>query len=276
MGGMITHRSLTQLLVFSMMLAGCASARQVHLDASQAAPLQAPILASETPRPTLTDTPTATATATVTLTATTTLSPTLSATPTLVAATMVIGYRYAQETRGAVTLRRTDGTIDYLVHGSTADEITRQMKALGPRDPIGHFLWYGLTTPLYDVDTACGCSDAGCASPTVTVNLLINYMLPHWSEPGMEHDRLAAYWSYFEGAITTHEQGHGDIAATCAWQMGDAITALPPAATCEAYSAAVNAARIAVSAQCRQMQQAYDNSTGHGATQGVVWPPDIP
>jgi predicted secreted Zn-dependent protease len=205
-----------------------------------------------------------------------TATPTIAITSTLIAATLEIGYIFSAETRGAVTLRTTEGIINYLVGGKTADEIAWQMSILGPRDEIGNFVWFGLTDPNYDWDYACTCTDSGCKPPTVTINLLTRYLIPHWSESGMEHESLAAYWSYFEGALLAHERGHGEIAMQCGWQFGDALIALPPASTCEAFDASVQAAVVPAYQSCRLIHRTYDDETGHGASQGVVWPPTIP
>lgn len=173
-----------------------------------------------------------------------------------------------------MTLRYTTATVTYALGGKTPDEIAWQMSVLGPRDAIGGYAWFALTNPLYDWDYDCACTEAGCKPPGVMVNLTVWYTVPHWSEVRMEHDALAAYWAYFESAVRFHEKGHGDIAATCGWQLGEAISALPAAATCEAFDASVSGATNPVYQGCRAAHRAYDDETAHGATQGVVWPPD--
>jgi predicted secreted Zn-dependent protease len=179
---------------------------------------------------------------------------------------------YHEETRGVVTLRQSNVTVTYMVGGATAEEIDWQMAILGPRDVLGGYSWYALTEPMFNWEYECACADLGCKPPAVTILLTIRYTIPHWSQPGMEHDPLVGYWNYFEQALRTHEQGHGELAAGCAWQLGDAITAQPAAATCAEFDASIPATDT-VFQGCRSAQPTNEEETKHRESQGVAWPP---
>lgn len=235
--------------------------------------------AEPTPRPTATAAampviavsvlpPTPHPTATAAIRPTTT--PALTATLPAIQATAQ-GYR--EETRGPVTLKKYTTTVTYFIGGESPEEIDWQMSLLGPRDALGGYAWYALTEPRFNWEYECACTDQGCRPPTVASVVDIRYTVPHWSEPGMEHDPLTAAWGAFESALVTHERGHGDLAVECGWQIGEAINALLPAATCADFDASVQAAVEPVFQSCRAAQKAYEDQTNHGYTQGVIWPP---
>jgi Bacterial protein of unknown function (DUF922) len=50
------------------------------------------------------------------------------------------------------------------------------------------------------------------------------------------------------------------------------LKSMPAAPTCAALVAAATAKRDAVKATFKQKHEAYDKTTGHGATQGATFP----
>ena len=173
-----------------------------------------------------------------------------------------------------MTLRTTTTTIHYFISGTTSEELDAQMRSLGPVDALGGYHWFALTEPLFDWRYDCPCADQSCLPGPVTALLTIRMTLPRWIiPPGMESDPLAGQWAAFESALAVHEGGHADLAVACAWQLGEAIAALPPAGSCAEIDAAVGPATDPVFAACREAQRAYENETNHGQSQGVIWPP---
>jgi predicted secreted Zn-dependent protease len=179
----------------------------------------------------------------------------------------------SQETRGAVTLVAVVHTTRYEIGGATAAEIDTAMRTWGPVDPLGGYHWFALTEPLFDWRYSCPCGEGGCVTGPVTVYLTVSYTFPRWAASSGADPALAAQWTAFEAALIEHEHGHGALAAECAWSLGEAFAALPPAVTCAALDAAVLSASQDVFATCREAQRRYEDQTDHGRTQGVIWPP---
>jgi predicted secreted Zn-dependent protease len=204
-------------------------------------------------------------------------SPTASPSPTFTFApptpTDVLTSRTTRETRGAVTLIRIANLRRYHISGESVDELDAEMRSVGPVDPLGGFHWFALTEPLFDWRYPCECGDQGCVTGPVTLILTIQYTLPSWIAPEEASEELRAQWAAFELALYSHEWGHGDLAAECAWSLGEAFVALPPAETCADVDQAVSAASQLVFAACREAQRRYEDETNHGQSQGVIWPP---
>jgi predicted secreted Zn-dependent protease len=177
------------------------------------------------------------------------------------------------ETRGAVTLVTVMNTTHYHINGGSADEIDRQMRTLGPTDPLGGYHWYALTEPLFDWRYPCPCNAGGCTTGPVTMYLTLDYTLPLWLAPDGAGETLRAQWAAFEAALTLHEHGHGERAAECSWRLGETFARLPPAPTCTDVDQAVLTASREIFAGCRDTQGQYETETDHGRTQGVSWPP---
>jgi len=251
--------SLITLLLATLALAACGSP-----EAAAAIPSPSP-----TPLPAVTATPTP-----LTATPTTTPEPTLTPTPAPSATpTPLFTESTRRETRGSVTLITTTRQTEYFIHGLTGEELDREMRTVGPTDASAGLHWYALTEPHFNWDRTCTCTDAGCTAREVTMYLTVDYWLPLWVAPDEAADDLVWSWQAFREALAEHEYGHGNLAAACAWSLGETFVALPPAPNCDALDAAMLSAAQPVFAACRAEQRGYENATNHGRTQGVLWPP---
>lgn len=247
-----------------VLLAGC-----IDWPAAAAAPVAStPTASTAIPSATLTPTPTSTSSRTSAPTATPTPSPLPTATPT---ALFSEGSR--RETKGSVSVVTTTRQTNYFIHGTTAEQLDREMRTVGPTDAAAGLHWYALTEPRFGWDKACTCTEAGCAASAITVYLSLDYWLPLWLPPEGVEEELVWDWQAFSLALLEHERGHGALAMTCAWALGDTFSALPPAPTCADLDAAMQAASSPVFATCRAEQRHYENTTNHGQKEGVVWPP---
>lgn len=226
------------------------------------------------PIPTTALTPTLTVVVTSQPAATPTSAVTNSPTPTLTPAPVLTSTRATtEETRGAVTLRLTTIHTRYQIVGYSELDLELQMRALGPTDDFSGIHWYAITRPGFDWQHAGTCGDQGCAPGQVTVILTIQYVLPRWDAPANVDPELAAEWVRFESALVAHEAGHGDLAISCAWRIGEAQAALPPAPDEDNLGYALRVTAEGILAACRDEQRAYENETNHGRTQGVYWGP---
>lgn len=207
--------------------------------------------------------PTATPGATSTATQTPESVPSPSPYPTPVISESVTR---SDESRGPVTLTRYVTVRRYSLRAASADELATGMATYGPQG------FWALTEPLFDWGYACECRDGACGTGPVEMILSLTYSFPGWDDPGGD-PLLSLQWGNFVTALEAHERLHGDLAADCAWQLGESFVALPAQADCAGVDAAVRAASEAIFPGCRQAQRQLDDETGHGQTQGVAWPP---
>jgi predicted secreted Zn-dependent protease len=161
------------------------------------------------------------------------------------------------------TLSFTEAEIIYYnIYGSTAAELREQMNLLGPVDDTGYrgdamARWYiEWRWPGY------GTSDCDLSAATTSYTLTVE--MPYWEPPADTDPALIKKWSEYMVILAGHEQGHIDNFFKYYPQALPAIQN----ATCDTAEQAVQA----VLQQIRDADIAYDDETGHGATQGAVFP----
>ncbi len=150
----------------------------------------------------------------------------------------------------------------YDIAGSTADELRAQMSTLGPVDQFGnrndaYTGWFVVWNWPKNPDGTCDLSQA-------TVSTFITVTFPRWTPPPGAAPPLVQRWQQYVDALATHEEGHADFVDET---IPDILAALK-GATCDT----AGAAGLAVLDRIRQHDLDYDNTTGHGATQGAVFP----
>jgi predicted secreted Zn-dependent protease len=158
----------------------------------------------------------------------------------------------------------------YDIAGATEADIRNQISALGPRDTFG--TWGASTRWTVDWAYSYLNSPAGCSASAVKVQLGVTITLPHWNTPGNAAPRLVENWQRFSSAVLVHEGGHRDLAVAGANELARALTVLPPAASCAEFEQSARSTGDALVHQYNYLQQQYDQSTRHGATQGAVFP----
>jgi len=158
----------------------------------------------------------------------------------------------------------------YDVRGTTIEELRHEVYSRGPYDSTGQrfagwaewrIRWW------YDREQV----PQGCKVSRAVTETDIEYTLPRWVEAANAPEELRETWNRFVEALTVHEQGHGDLARALAAEIEFAIRNLPPEPTCEELDRKVNELANRMILEDRT-QEAYDLATGHGQTQGAVFP----
>ena len=158
----------------------------------------------------------------------------------------------------------------YDVRGTTIEELRHEVYSRGPYDSTGQrfagwaewrIRWW------YDREQV----PQGCKVSRAVTETDIEYTLPRWVEAANAPEELRETWNRFVEALTVHEQGHGDLARALAAEIELAIRNLPPEPTCEELDRKVNELANRMILEDRT-QEAYDLATGHGQTQGAVFP----
>ena len=157
----------------------------------------------------------------------------------------------------------------YPVDGASADAVLRSLLARGPRERGTPF--FGLTTAQMElrfdpVERAGACELRG-----VGVDLALTVRLPTWDAPVGTPLSLRADWRRFSDALRRHEDEHVQIAKRGADAIVQAVEGLRRA-TCAEADVDVRRRVDQLQAEVEAAHRAYDEETGHGRTEGAVWP----
>lgn len=158
----------------------------------------------------------------------------------------------------------------YDVHGSTIDELRRDVYSRGPFDRTGQrFAGWAEWRIKWEFDHRQ--VPQGCVVGKALTETHIHYTLPRWVDADAASPDLQVTWRRFIEALTLHEQGHGQLARELAAAIEFAMESLPPEPTCDELGQKVDALAKRM-IENDESQEGYDLATGHGRTQGAAFP----
>jgi len=166
----------------------------------------------------------------------------------------------------ALSVRRSP----YLVTGSTAEHLRLMTNARGPSRDDRRFRAYTDWVVTWRCTTGLAAGRHVVEGLDVSVDATLT--LPRWAPPPWAPAALVDAWRAYVDALERHEQGHVELAASAARDVRDALLALPGFETEEELASAVERAAASAIGAARERERAYDDATGHGATQGVRFP----
>ena len=157
----------------------------------------------------------------------------------------------------------------YAVEGTTAGELLRSMSERAPESQGGTY--FGLTVTELAFRYRHRRAEAGCALNDVQIDLSVRVSLPAWTPgPDAPYD-LRRDWARFLSNLGRHEDRHRAIAEHGADAIRTALDGLS-APTCAAVDAEARAVSERIQSETDAAHRRYDDETGHGRTQGAVWP----
>ncbi len=159
----------------------------------------------------------------------------------------------------------------YDVRGATAAQLRTEMSARGPVGPGGG-RFDGYTRWYVSWRYAFRSGNSQCAIDRVTTDVKVTTTLPRWADEARADGALRDQWRRYLAALTQHEDGHAQNGLGAARDIDAAIARLPAESNCDAMSARANAAGQAILRQYNQRDLDYDRDTGHGRSQGAVFP----
>jgi predicted secreted Zn-dependent protease len=112
----------------------------------------------------------------------------------------------------------------------------------------------------------------GCAVDSFQVALELKYRYPKWVRSGDAAQPLIDKWNSYIRNLVSHENGHRVLAVEAADELSRAVAALPPARTCAELDREVRALGHERMEKLNADEKGYDETTGHGRTQGAVFP----
>jgi predicted secreted Zn-dependent protease len=167
---------------------------------------------------------------------------------------------------GTVHVRRSEER--YHLAGATAFELADDLRRHRPRDE--RFTGWTRWRLRWRIEPE---RRGGLCHPgPVDVHLEVTTVLPEWEAPPDASPLLRSQWATYIDALADHEAGHADLAETTADRIRDGIAALAPHVSCTALRALAHAYGRAEVDLLRNRNRDFDEDTGHGATQGAIFP----
>jgi len=158
----------------------------------------------------------------------------------------------------------------YDIAGNSVAELNMGVQRAGPVSAATGARVWGVCTWKVTWSYATGGAPGKCVLTRLSVKLDAVIDLPRWTNRGAGPPALQAEWDRFIVALRQHEDGHKDNGVRAANDLANRLRALPPEKDCAVLDAKVRALGERVIDQHRLADQAYDRSTGHGATQGAT------
>jgi predicted secreted Zn-dependent protease len=157
----------------------------------------------------------------------------------------------------------------YDIAGTTFAELNAAGMRSGPVSKnTGARVWGRCTWQVTWTFSRGGMGQCALGKFSVTVGATID--LPRWINRDAASESVRGSWDRFAAALRVHEDGHKDIGVRAANDLANRLRALPPARTCDELDRDIAALGDRILAEHRALDQAYDRSTGNGATQGAV------
>ncbi len=162
-------------------------------------------------------------------------------------------------------------TETYDIYGATAQELRDQMVLFGVTWKDGK-KYDALTTWITRWHYTWESGIHHCEISGVETSVEVLFRLPKWVNKAESPPALRHRWERYMKALQMHENGHKDIGIAAAADIEAAIARMPAERTCEALELAANALGESILETYRALETDYDRHTGHGQTQGAVFP----
>lgn len=159
----------------------------------------------------------------------------------------------------------------YDLTGTTLQDLSASLDARGPRQ--GGRRFFGLTEWEVNAEYRWTPRDTGCAMDDVVVRVAVLTTMPRWRPRGSVHPRTRHAWERFVHALGAHEAEHQALALEAGDALRWRLVALREP-TCHTMKRAAERTITDVLSEYEARNRAYDHRTGHGRTQGAVWPPE--
>ncbi len=167
-------------------------------------------------------------------------------------------------------VRATVQTAPYRVTGHSTESLLEALRAGGPR--VDGDIFFGLTSTSLAYRVGYIERAGLCETTDARVEIDVTITLPEWQAPPSSPYELRRDWQRFAQALRRHEERHRDLAIEHAHALRRAVDGLR-APTCDAVAALATERAQRSQALAEAAHRAYDASTGHGESEGALWPP---
>lgn len=159
----------------------------------------------------------------------------------------------------------------YEIRGNEENQLRRQMSQNGTKWNDGK-TYDALTTWDISWDYQYDARDNMVYVDGFRTTVDIVFRYPKWVKTEEAPTDLVGKWDHYMKNLIEHENGHRDLAVTLAKEVNEAIAQLGPARSKKELDRVIKDTARAKMAELKTIQVAYDDDTGHGRTQGAVFP----
>lgn len=201
-----------------------------------------------------------------------TLSPSSSIIPTSLIESSPAGSALAPGTFPEIRLPVDVHYRFYSIGGTTADELRSQLAQQSPVNDAEGRSFDALTSWNVYWNFRYARRGKTCSARSINTKLDVVFTLPRWKAPRYVSSGLWSEWNSYMTALKLHEEGHKKNGVDAADSVLQALHQLPAYPTCHQLEKAAKEAAERVIAAYNRRDVEYDRATGHGRTQGAVFP----
>ncbi|HIK55962.1 MAG TPA: DUF922 domain-containing protein [Synechococcales cyanobacterium M55_K2018_004] len=163
-------------------------------------------------------------------------------------------------------------TITYNIVGDTAEALRSQMSQFGPEDRNTGRRFDGFTSWNVDWKYTYKTIHGECFIERPVVKTDIEITLPKWIPSSSAQTGLVERWNRYIAALTEHENGHRDHGILAGRAVAQMLSQLQGTSSCQELVTLADQSGAQIVQRYAQADMDYDRETGHGATQGAVFP----
>ena len=171
--------------------------------------------------------------------------------------------------RAASSVETSLSTRTYPVEGGTPEAVLASMARHAPR--ADGEVFFGLTEAEMGLHYQPVPDGSECVLTGIEVSLALTVTLPDWAPPPDAAPELVRSWTLFRRALAGHEERHREIAEAGAASIVRALDGLRRS-SCTVVADEARRRLERVEIEIDAAQRRYDSETGHGRTEGAVWP----
>ncbi|WP_088891747.1 DUF922 domain-containing Zn-dependent protease [Leptolyngbya ohadii] len=160
----------------------------------------------------------------------------------------------------------------YPIDGRTADELRSQMLEYSPVKDASGNSFDALTHWHIQWNFRFNRTRNSCSARAVNTRLDVTFTMPQWKAAQPISSALQSEWDEYMKALTLHEDGHKKNGVEAAQAVLQALKQLPPYSNCRDLEKAAQQTADRIITAHNQRDIDYDRATGHGRTQGAVFP----
>ena len=158
----------------------------------------------------------------------------------------------------------------YRIEGSTPQQLREAMNENGPKEHEqtydAYTSWIVRWNYEYQKD------ESQCRISALKIAADITYHLPEWAGYYEADQAFKDRWDNYIAHLITHEHGHAEHGKNAAVEIEGALSALPPAESCEDIAQIVDNKANKIIAKYNEQDIQYDAETEHGKKQGAEFP----
>jgi len=160
----------------------------------------------------------------------------------------------------------------YDIRGNKADELRKQLDALGPFSEKNRRNYDGLTRWQVSWKSKYRYQGDECLEFKVSTQAQITYTMPKWVNYQKGPVSLRKRWDKYYNALDTHEQGHGKHGVMALKEIERSLPKIENGKSCQELEQAFKEEVDDIIGKYNRIDVKYDEETQHGFTQGAIFP----